>query len=55
MLLGLSKDGRLELTSFSVPTTFGTVSVIQRDAKRNTSVLTAPGSLTTCSMGEEQR
>ena len=50
MLLGSSKNGRLEVTRCSVPTTSGTVSVIQRDAK-----LTAPGSLTTCQMCEGQR
>ena len=42
MLLTLSKNGRLKVTWFSVPTTFETVSVIQRNA------LTAPGSLNTC-------
>ena len=55
MLLGSSKNGRLEVTRFSVLTTFGTVSVIRRDAKRNTSGLTAPGSLNTCPMCEGQR
>ena len=43
------------VTQFSVPTTSGTVSVIQRDAMRNTSELTAPGSLNTCPMCEGQR
>ena len=43
------------MTQFSVPTTSGTVSVIRRDAKRNTSGLTAPGSLNTCPMCEGQR
>ena len=32
MLLGSNKNGRLELTQFSVPTASGTVSVIRRDA-----------------------
>ena len=47
MLLGLSRDDRLEVTQFSVPITSTTVSVIRRDAKRNTSGLTARGSLNT--------
>ena len=55
MPLGSSRNGRLEVTQFSVPTTSGTVSVIRRDAKRNTSGLTAPGSLNTCPMCEGQR
>ena len=55
MLLGSSRNGRLEVTRFSVPTTSGTVSVIRRNAKRNTSGLTAPGSLNTYPMCEEQR
>ena len=55
MLLGLSRNGRLEATIFSIPTTSVTVSVIQRDANRNTSGLTAPGSLNTSQMCEEQR
>ena len=41
MLFGSSRNGRLEMTQFSVPTTSGTVSVIRRNAKRNTSGLTA--------------
>ena len=45
MLLGSSRNGRLEVNAFSVPSTSGTVSVIRRDAKRKTSGLTAPGSL----------
>ena len=45
MLLESSKNGRLEVTQFSVSTTSGTVSVIQRDVKCNTSRLTAPGSI----------
>ena len=40
MLLGSSRNGRLEVTQFSVPTTSGTVSVIQRDAKSNMIILT---------------
>ena len=44
MLLGSSRNGRSEVTQFSVPTTSETVSVIRRDAKRNTFGLTAPGS-----------
>ena len=52
MLLGSSRNGRLEVTPFSVPTTFGTVSVTQKDALCNTSRLTAPGSLSTCPMCE---
>ena len=55
MLLGLSRDDRLEVTQFSVPITSTTVSVIRRDAKRNTSGLTAPGSLNTGPMCEGQR
>ena len=55
MLLGSSNNGRLEVTRFSLPTTSGTVSVIRRDAKRNTLGLTAPGSLNTCPMCEKQR
>ena len=50
MLLGSSKNGRLEVTQSSVSTISGTVSVIRRDAKSNTSGLTAPGSLNTCPM-----
>ena len=48
MLLGSNRNGRLEVTRFSVPTTSGTVSVIQSNALCNTSVLTAPDSLNTC-------
>ena len=48
MLLGSSRNGRLEVTQFSVSTSSGTVSVIWRDAKSNTSRLAAPGSLGTC-------
>ena len=55
MLLESSKNGILELTQIPVPTTTQTVSVIRRDAKHNTSRLTAPGSLNTCSMCEGQR
>ena len=55
MLLGSSRNGRLEMTQLSVPTTSGTVSVIQRDARCNTSRLTAPGSLNTCLMRERHR
>ena len=55
MVLELSTNGRLEVTWFSVPTTSGTVSVIQRDAKRNKLELTAPGSLNTCLMCKGQR
>ena len=55
MLLGSSSNGRLEVTQFSIPATSGTVSVIWRDAKRNTSRLTAPGGLNTCPMCEGQR
>ena len=46
MLLGSSRNGILEVTQFSIPTTSGTASVIRRNLKRNTSGLTAPGSLT---------
>ena len=42
MLLGSSRNGRLEMTQFSVTTTSETVSVIRRDVKRNISRLTAP-------------
>ena len=55
MLLESSRKGSLEMTQFLVPTTSGTVSVIWRDAKRNTSGLTAPGSFNTCPMCEGQR
>ena len=55
MLRGLSKNGRLEVTQFSVPTTSGTVSVIRRDAKLNMFGLTAPDCLKTCPMCEGQR
>ena len=44
------KNSRLEVTQFSVPTTFVTVSVIGRDALCNMSGLTALGSHNTCSM-----
>ena len=49
------KNGRLEMTPFSVPITSGTVSVICRYALCNTSKLTAPGTLNTFSMCEGQR
>ena len=55
MLLGFSKNGRLEVTQFSVPATSETASVIGRDALCNTTRLTAPGSINTCSMCEGQR
>ena len=55
MLLGSSRNGRLEVTRLSVPTTFGTVSVIRRNALCNKSELTAPGSLNICPMCELQR
>ena len=55
MLLGSSRNVRIEVAQFSVATTSGTVSVIQRGTKRNTSGLTAPGSFNTCPMGEGQR
>ena len=45
MLLGASRNGRLEVTRFSVPSIFATVSVIQRDALYNESGLTAPGTV----------
>ena len=48
-------DGRSEVTRFSVPTTSGTASVIRRDAKINTSRLTAPEGFSTCPMCEGQR
>ena len=41
MLLVSSRNGRLEVTQFSVPTPCGTVSVIQSFAKCNMSWLTA--------------
>ena len=41
MLLGSSRNGRLEVTQFSVPITSGTVIVIRRNVLRNTSRLTA--------------
>ena len=43
MLLGSTRNGRLEVTRFSVFTTSRTVSVIKRDALCNASWLTAPG------------
>ena len=49
------KNGRVEVTPFSVPITSRTVSVICRDALCNTSKLTAPGTLNTFSMCEKQR
>ena len=55
MLIGSSRNGRLEVTPFSVSTTSRTVSVIRRDALCNTSGLTAPGSLNTCPMCKCQR
>ena len=55
MLLGTSRNGRLEVSQYSVSTTSGAVSVIRRDAKRNTSRLTTPGSLNTWLMCEGQR
>ena len=55
MLLGLRKNDRLEVNWFSVPTISGTVSVIRRDALRNTSGLTAPDSINTCPLCEGQR
>ena len=55
MLLGSSKNGRLKVTQISVPTTSGTVSVIRRNAKCNTSGLTAPGSPNTSPMCNGQR
>ena len=55
MLLGTSRNGRLEVSQYSVSTTSGAVSVIRRDAKRNTSGLTAAGSLNTCPICEGQR
>ena len=55
MLLGSSENARLEVTPFSVPTTSGTVSVIWRYAKRNTSGLTASGSFNNWPMCKGQR
>ena len=55
MLLGSSKNGILEVTKFSVPTTSGTVSVIRIGVMRNMSGLTKPGSLSTCSIFEGRR
>ena len=55
MLLGSSKNGRIEVNQFSALTTSGTVSAIRRNAKRNTPRLTAPGSLNTSPMCEGQR
>ena len=55
MLFGLSSSGSLVVTSWSVPATSKTVSVIQRKTKCNASELTAPGSLNTCPMCEGQR
>ena len=48
MLLGSSKNGRLEVDRFTVPTNSGTANV--RNALCNMSGLTAPGSLNTCPM-----
>ena len=48
ILLGSSKNDRLEMTLFSVPTTYGTVTL--RYALCNKLKLTAPGSLNTCPM-----
>ena len=55
MLLGSNKNGRLEVTQFSVPATSITVSVICRNAKCNTPGLTVPGSLNSCPICEGQR
>ena len=55
MLPGSKKNGRLEVTPFSVSTTSGTVSVIRRNALCNTPGLTAPDSLNTCPMCNGQR
>ena len=55
MALGSSWNGRLEVTQFSVPATSGAVSVIWRDALRNTSRLAAPGSLNTHPMCKESK
>ena len=55
MLLWSSRNGRLEVTQFSVPITSGTVSGIRRNAKYNMSELTAPGSFNTCPMCEGQQ
>ena len=44
------QNGRLEMTQFSVPTTSGTVSGIRKGEMYNTSGLTAPSGLNTCSM-----
>ena len=54
MILGPSRNGRLEVTQFSVSTTSGTVSVMQGDVLCNSSGLTAPGSLNTYPMFEKQ-
>ena len=54
-MLEPNKNGRLELTWFSVPTTSGTVIVIWRDAKSNTSGMTALGCLDICPMCKEQK
>ena len=43
MIFGSSRNGRLEVTQFSVPTISGTVSVIRRDALCKTSGLTSSG------------
>ena len=52
MLLGLSRNGRLEVTRFSIPTTSKTVSVIQRNEMRNSYELRAPGRFSACQMCE---
>ena len=54
MLLDSSRNCRLEVNRFSVTTTSGTVSVNRRNALCNMPGLTAPGSLNTCPMCEEQ-
>ena len=54
MLLRLSRNGRLEVTQFSVPTISRAVSVIWRAALCNTTVLPATGSLNTCPIHKEQ-
>ena len=54
-LLGSTRNGRLEVTSFAVSTTFGTVGATGRDASCKIYELTAPGSIKTCPMCEGQR
>ena len=55
MLFGLSMNGRLELTPFSVPTISRLVNVNRKGIKQKMSGQTVPGSLNACPMCKRQR